>query len=211
MSQNDPKHSTPASTDTPPEPNQACPFGIPAAMLARMSAEDVRAWARGDHPSGDGVDLPPDEPFPQPDAELEAAFRATCFEVLEAPQATLNVGQDPAAVRDWLDRAGANQACIITAWNPVSTPTDLADNLREQLRLIEWIRAIGLSFLSAQGRDPTGTWPPEPSVCVLDAHLADIDQWLLEFRQFAAVVLTPTEGCQLRWHPEVKHLPSASA
>lgn len=142
----------------------------------------------------------PDHP-PTPSAELIAAYQATCFEVLDRPQVQFRIGQELAAIRQWLDQAHAHQACIITAWNPFSEDVGLPENQRSQERLVEVLGREGLRCLAAQGRDPSGVWPPEPSLCVLEADLALVDRLLVDFRQFAAVVIDAEEGCRLRWHP----------
>ncbi|MBB2485035.1 DUF3293 domain-containing protein [Mitsuaria sp. WAJ17] len=104
---------------------------------------------------------------------------------------------------EWLAHVKADRACIITAWNPFSAPTLDAENEHQQERLKAQIEAAMLRWLPSQGRDPSGEWPPEASLCVLDPTVPQIDEWLREYRQFAAVTLCPRTGCQLRWHPEV--------
>lgn len=140
---------------------------------------------------------------PKPSAQLIAAYLATRFEVLESPKASLLVRDAPEVAAAWLSQAGAARACVITAWNPFSEPTDLAQNQRQQEQLSVVLRKQGLRYLAAQGCDPTCEWPPEPSLCVLDAPMSLIDQLLVEFRQFAAVTIDPVNGCELRWHPGV--------
>lgn len=147
--------------------------------------------------------MPDSPPLPTPSAALIAAYRATRFEVVDSPKASFLIGDDPEMAAAWLAQARVTQACIITAWNPFSEPTDHAENQRQQDQLVRVLNDQGLRFLAAQGCDPTGEWPPEPSLCVLDAPTSLVDQLLVQFRQFAAVTIDPVNGCQLRWHPDV--------
>lgn len=144
------------------------------------------------------------DPYPpRPSPSLLAAYNATLFEVLTTPAAALLVGGQGPLVGDWLLGVGANSAVIITAWNPFSRSTEQAANEQKQAQLLAEVEAAGLQWLPAQGRDAAGVWPPEPSLCVLDASLILIDRWLANFEQFAAVTIDPINGCQLRWHPGV--------
>ncbi|PZP30130.1 MAG: hypothetical protein DI603_15325 [Roseateles depolymerans] len=144
----------------------------------------------------------PESP-PKPSAALIGAYLATRFEVLDNPPASFLIGASPEAAAAWLRQARATHACVITAWNPFSEPTDHAENQRQQDQLVRALNDQGLRYLAAQGCDPTGEWPPEPSLCVLDAPISLVDQLLVQFRQFAAVTIDSVNGCQLRWHPDV--------
>lgn len=137
---------------------------------------------------------------PQPSPELRAAYAATLFEVLDAPTITLTIGMPAADIAAWLHACEATSAAIITAWNPFSVALAPAVNAARQLELIAVVDAAGLRWRAAQGRDPAGGWPPEASLCVLDAPPELVDRWLADFEQFAAVT-ADRSGCRLRWHP----------
>lgn len=137
----------------------------------------------------------------QPSKELVAAYQATQFVVFSEPARVFAVGEGAAAVTPWLASVQASCAAIITAWNPFSRPTEVADNLVRQEALQRAVRSASLRWLNAEGRDPTGAWLPEPSFCVLDASVDVIDAWLVTFEQYAVVRLDSTVGCSLVWHP----------
>ncbi|MDN3919108.1 DUF3293 domain-containing protein [Roseateles violae] len=144
-----------------------------------------------------------EQQIPRPAAALRQSYEATLFEVLEAAPAVFRIGDGGTCIDAWLASVGARSACIITAWNPFSASTLPEQNHARQQRLLASIEAASLRWLPAQGRDPSGEWPPEPSLCVLDMDEHQIDAWLQEFEQYAAVVLIHFEGCHLRWHPGV--------
>lgn len=141
--------------------------------------------------------------IPQPAPALRQAYEATLFEVMGAAPTVFRIGDGGTSVDAWLARVGARSACIITAWNPFSASTPPEQNDAQQQRLLSRIEAASLRWHPAQGRDSSGEWPPEPSLCVLDMSEQQVDAWLQEFSQFAAVVLTHSQGCHLRWHPGV--------
>lgn len=140
---------------------------------------------------------------PKPSEALISVYLASRFEVLDNPKASFLIGASPEVTTAWLAQARATQACVITAWNPFSEPTDHAENQRQQDQLVRALNDQGLRYLAAQGCGPTGEWPPEPSLCVLDVPISLVDQLLIQFRQFAVVTIDSVHGCQLRWHPDV--------
>lgn len=62
---------------------------------------------------------------------------------------------------------GTATACFLTAWNPESVPRTEAENQADQTRLKARLEALGLTWLSAEGRDPDGGWDAEPSLVAL--------------------------------------------
>lgn len=136
-----------------------------------------------------------------PTKELAAAYEATHFVVLTEPARSFVVGEAALTVAPWLASMGATRAVIITAWNPFSQPTSDADNAVRQDALCRAMLDAGARWLPAEGRDPTGTWRPEPSFCVLDPSAEIVDTWLVMFEQNAVVQLDNMTGCSLVWHP----------
>ena len=144
---------------------------------------------------------------PPPSPALRQAFEATHYEVEGPAPAVFRIGQDGPQVAGWLSKVGARSACIVTAWNPFSREMPAEENARRQQALLDRVEAAGLRCLPARGRDPSGQWPPEDSLCVLDASEAMLADWLRGFDQYAAVTVSARAGCRLRWHPALRACP----
>jgi hypothetical protein len=151
-----------------------------------------------------------DEAVPTPDAATVAAYEATHYYAHAAERVLLRVGDPPEKHAGFLDSSGATSATILTAWNPLGQDQPEAENRRAQEALLSAIRARALRWLNATGEDPTGAWEPEPGFCVLDLPDAVLDEWLVIFRQNAAVRAARGEPCRLVWHPAIRSRPDAT-
>jgi len=146
---------------------------------------------------------PIERPNP-PTSELVSAYRETVFCVYGNALIDLKIGA-PADMHDaWLTRIGKRSAVVITAWNPFSQATNLALNQERQQELITAVDDAALSWCNAAGKDPTGQWPPEESLCVFDAFSDTIDLWLRQFSQYAVVIAEIGKPCNLLWHPDLR-------
>lgn len=134
---------------------------------------------------------------------LVAAFDATDFVVFTDPPLTVQVGVCSPTVRDWLVSLGKRSVTVITAWNPFSRTLPDAENGRRNAQLAEVIARRGFSLVAAEGRGRDGCWPPEESFAAFDVPAVLIDQWLIEFEQYAVVACDLSGECSLRWHPGV--------
>lgn len=142
-----------------------------------------------------------------PSPETIAAYRQTDYFAEDQPPVCLRIGHGSSQHHAWL--AGlhhARSASILTAWNPFGQELSRADNDALQEKLLAAIRQSGLKWLPARGEDPKGSWTPEPGFCVFDASPAQLDDWLVAFRQNAAVRLEDGGECVLVWHPEIRRL-----
>ena len=148
------------------------------------------------------------QPIAQPDAETvaayEAAYESTHYYAHDSQPVLLRIGDAADLHRDWLARMDAVSATILTAWNPLGQEVARAENDLAQEKLLADIRSKALRWLPATGEDPTGAWQPEPGFCVFDASDAVVDQWLVAFRQNAAVRVTREDNCRLVWHPSLR-------
>jgi len=142
--------------------------------------------------------------IPQPDAQTVAAYETTDYFAHEDKPVLLRIGDAPAIHADWLQRINAESATILTAWNPLGKEKSRQENDRAQAELRAAIGAPDLRWLPASGQDPAGTWEPEPGFCVFDVPDALLDQWLVRFRQNAAVQVTRQVPCRLVWHPSIR-------
>jgi hypothetical protein len=142
--------------------------------------------------------------IPQPDAKTVAAYESTDYFVHEEERVLLRIGDPAERHRSWLEKRDAQSATILTAWNPLGEEKSRADNDQAQERLLAAIGAKQLRWLPASGEDPSGAWQPEPGFCVFDAPREVLDEWLVEFRQNAAVRAARDDKCRLVWHPCLK-------
>ena len=142
--------------------------------------------------------------IPKPDAGTVAAYESTHYFAQGGEPVLLRIGDPAASHEAWLREMDACSATILTAWNPLGEATSPTDNQRAQEQLLSAIRARGLRWLPATGEDPTGAWQPEPGFCVFDAPDAVLDEWLVVFRQNAAVRVARSEDCRLVWHPSIR-------
>ena len=139
-----------------------------------------------------------------PPPSLVLAYESTIFVVSDSPEVALHIGDGASTHSEWLNRHKAKTATIITAFNPFSAALSEEANEVRQKTLKSQVRAAGLSYLEAAGHDPSGKWPPEASICVWDAPENLLDDWLIEFGQYAVVQVSLAENCGLLWHPDIR-------
>jgi hypothetical protein len=97
----------------------------------------------------------------------EAYVRARYVVRLTDGEAHLPLGRPAPELRAVMARRGVQTAAFLTAWNPRSEPAGDAENRAAQARLEAELGGLGLDWLEAEGRDPDGGWPAEPSLIVL--------------------------------------------
>jgi hypothetical protein len=144
------------------------------------------------------------QPVALPDAATVAAYESTHYYAHDTQPVLLRIGDAADLHRDWLSRMNAGSATILTAWNPLGKEVARAENDLAQDKLLADIRSKALRWLPASGEDPAGAWQPEPGFCVFDASDEVVDQWLVAFRQNAAVRVTREDNCRLVWHPSLR-------
>lgn len=142
--------------------------------------------------------------IPTPDARTIAAYESTHYFAHEARPVLVRIGDPAESHEAWLEKMGARSATILTAWNPLGEEKSLPENERAQLALGASIESQGLRSLPASGEDPAGAWQPEPGFCVFDVPDEVLDDWLVRFRQNAAVQFTRDRPCRLVWHPAIR-------
>lgn len=136
-----------------------------------------------------------------PDPALDAAYRATAYEV-DVPagaRIVIRIGRHAPALDALLAASGANAWAFITAENPRSTPLDRAANAARRARLEAVLAARGLRFLRGTGRGDDPGWPPEESLLVLGIGEADAVALARQFDQHAIVVGTRGTAARLAW------------
>ena len=137
-------------------------------------------------------------------AELVAAYEATLYEVFGERPAVLSVADAAGAHDQWLARNDSHTAVVITAWNPFSRSLDAAANEEANALLRAAIESQNLRCVAARGRHPSGQWSEE-SLCAFDVPDPLLDEWLIEYRQNAAIRVRLGEQPLLVWHPCFLH------
>ncbi|MEO8308546.1 MAG: DUF3293 domain-containing protein [Pseudomonadota bacterium] len=98
--------------------------------------------------------------------ELRDAFRNTRYQLyLPAGTVALAVDQYCAALGEWMRANSCTCAAWMTAFNPASQLCETTANTAAQQQLES---RLATAYTLAQGTaiDPSGHWPPEPSVLV---------------------------------------------
>ena len=144
--------------------------------------------------------------IPVPDANTITAYESTLYFAHEAKPVLVRVGDPASSHQAWLEKMGAQSATILTAWNPLGEEKNRAENDQAQAELRAAIEDQALRSLPASGEDPAGAWQPEPGFCVFDVPDKVLDEWLVRFRQNAAVQFTRDERCRLVWHPSLRRV-----
>ena len=145
-----------------------------------------------------------EESITVPDAKTIAAYESTHYFAHEAKPVLVRVGDPAKSHQAWLEKMGARSATILTAWNPLGEEKSPRETDQAQAALRAAIEERELRSLPASGEDPAGTWQPEPGFCVFDVPADVLDEWLMRFRQNAAVQFTREDRCRLVWHPAIR-------
>ena len=116
------------------------------------------------------------------------AYLATDYRIDAQPEPiTLKIGVRSDALAALLKAHGANCGAFLTAFNPFGTAQSDAANAKAHARLQDELFARGALTFEGEGADPTGMWPPEPSIFATGLPLADARQLGEMFHQDAIV------------------------
>lgn len=97
-------------------------------------------------------------------ADKIAAYRAALYRVQSSGGTiTLRIGVRAPQLHSIFNAAGAKCGVVITAFNPLGRQLNHAANLYAERRLRQQLRRLALRVLEAEGADPIGAWPSEPS------------------------------------------------
>lgn len=119
--------------------------------------------------------------------ELVAAYLSTDFVVFGPPEVVFKVGRPSLELHRLMEAHGVDVCAFLTAFNPFSEPTSAETNATAQVRLLEKLRQMRMTWLEGEGRDPSGEWPPEPSILVLGLDAGRAGAVGRDFRQNAVV------------------------
>ena len=131
---------------------------------------------------------------------LEKAYHDTDFVVTDAPDLVIHIGQHAPSVDALLASHGVDRALLLSACNPYSeASSETVNQLRHGL-LCAVQKSLRLNALAAEGRDPTGVWPPETSLLLLGTTPEQEAELLRDYEQHAAVLLRRGQGVALVKH-----------
>lgn len=96
------------------------------------------------------------------------------------------------------DAVGQRDWAIVTAFNPQARRIDEDANGDRHRNLIEAVRSKGWEAHPAVNRDPSGHWPDELSLLIVEASPRDLDSLAESFGQAAIVTGHPGTPARLR-------------
>ena len=114
--------------------------------------------------------------------ELREAFRNARYEV-RLPAGAVDLAVDRCS--EWLRANGCTCAALMTAHNPAGTQRSDSLNTASQAMLEARLLRGGYTSMQATAFDPTGGWPPEPSLFIPGIAQADAMTLASEFGQLA--------------------------
>ena len=113
----------------------------------------------------------------------------------------VRIGESSAALDAELARRNVDSASMITAYNPFSAQGEAQANEIRQQWLQSRLNAAGTSFLAAEGRDPLGSWLPEPGVIAFGVTSEMDNRLMTDFEQHAIVRIVRHGPAELVFHP----------
>jgi uncharacterized protein DUF3293 len=108
--------------------------------------------------------------------DLEQSYRQAHYVVFGAPDLVLRIGEASEVLEAILDEEGAESAAYLTAANPGGVLQDERSNALSAAALHQVLADAGYTCYLGEGRDPSGAWPPEPSVLAvgISRHEAEV-------------------------------------
>jgi len=123
----------------------------------------------------------------QIDALTQQAYRRALDEVLTDIPFVLRIGVRNTKLAALFEQYRVASAAFITAYNPFGELVSEASNRAAQNRLLSHLSQLRLFTLPGIGKDPSGSWPGEPSFLVLGASMATACDVGKKFSQNAIV------------------------
>ena len=134
--------------------------------------------------------------------DLRTAFEATDYRVfLDGDSHVLRIGAPcPEPIARWLtDRAFADCAWLITAYNPNAKQIDEASNRARHALLRDWADRRATAWLETVNEDPHGDWPDEPGVLIAGVEEGEARAMAHRLGQAALVQVAMNEPTALVW------------
>jgi len=132
------------------------------------------------------------------DKRLDAFYRATFYQV-DHLSISLRVDEPSSELDRWLKTHDHTNWAFITAWNPASKPVSVFQNERAQSALRRNLLGGGYDYYPALGIDPSGKWPPEPSLFIPEISVSRAAEFAYAFRQNAFLAGKIGQAVALHW------------
>jgi hypothetical protein len=135
-------------------------------------------------------------------AALLAAYRNAVYSVhADGREVQFRVNERCPQLDEVLAALGAQSAAFITAANPRSQPFSDTENAQRNAQLASDLAHAGFHYLLGEGRDPTGQWPPEQSLLVVNIERAAASVLARQHGQYGWVLLRPGQPPELVLEP----------
>jgi hypothetical protein len=121
------------------------------------------------------------------DPALLRAYRETDYIVHAGPDFVLHVDRPCAGLVAYYALRGIESGCVITAWNPYSSPLGDAENHARQQTLEEHLRRDGWQWVLAVGAHPSNEWAPEVGCFVEGMDIDTAVEWGRAWEQNAVI------------------------
>ena len=137
---------------------------------------------------------------PQRRAELHAAYLDTAYRV-DGPDGsfTIHVGERSNPLEKLLSEEGVRHWAFVTACNPHSQQLPDDQNAVRMSHLIADISVAGLGFHPGEAIARATSWPPEPSLLILDIAESSAIELARRYGQNAIVCGAAGEAPRLVW------------
>lgn len=108
-------------------------------------------------------------------ADQLRAYEKADYVVFAEPELVIHVGEPNPDLDALMEAGEASTAAYLTAANPDGEQQSEEDNREAAQALLAHELLVGLAKFDGEGRDPSGEWPPEPSVLVLGIERKDAE------------------------------------
>lgn len=116
--------------------------------------------------------------------QLIRAYRQADYVInLPVQPITLNIGQFNMRLAKLMADESVATGAFLTAFNPYSQELGEGENEAAQRELIADLRALHVSVIFGEGKDPNGHWPGEPSLFALGISMQDAEILADRYRQ----------------------------
>lgn len=118
---------------------------------------------------------------------LVSAYCETDYVARADPDVVLGIGEHSPALSALMQQLGGATAAFLTAWNPLSQPTESAENETAAMSLEAALTRRSAPFVRGVGKARNGEWPAEPSILAVGVSKEDAILLGRQFRQNAIV------------------------